>query len=99
MAKQATHYFVYLGHSTQTKNRLQEEFSNFLTTLEGTLINADRIEDLKQRIIKKATELNEKHKRCAALTIDFSKLYKDNGIYIQGFYFLTFQILKAYDNN
>lgn len=98
--KQPTHYFVYIGHSTQTKNRQQEEFSNYLNTLEGTLINAENVDGLKEKITAKAKELNEKHKRCTPLAIEFANLYKQNGFYIQGFYFLQFQILKAhYDGN
>ncbi|MBS7234244.1 hypothetical protein KHA90_24920 [Flavobacterium psychroterrae] len=98
--KKVTHYFVYVGHSTQTKNKLQEEFCNYLRSLQHTLIDAAKINDLKKEIRLKALELNEKHKRCAALVIGFSDLYTKTGFGITGFYFLTFQILQAhYDSN
>ncbi|PXY44496.1 hypothetical protein [Flavobacterium hydrophilum] len=99
MEKKTSHYFVYVGHSTSTKNKLQEEFSNYLNSLEGTLIKAKKIQDLKLEIILKSLELSKKHSRCTPLTITFSDLYRKNGFYINGFYFLTFQILNAYDSN
>lgn len=98
--KKVTHFFVYVGYSTQTKNKLQEEFSAYLKSLEGTLINTENIDDLQRKIREKSIELNEKHKRCSALIIGFSSLYTKTGFKIEGFYFLTFQILQAYyDNN
>jgi hypothetical protein len=94
--KKVTHYFVYVGHSTQTKNKLQEEFGNYLKSLEGTLITAEKIDDLQWQIRAKSLELNEKHKRCASLVIGFSRLYTKTGFQIDGFYYVTFQILQAH---
>lgn len=95
-----THYFVYVGHSTQTKNKLQDEFNSYLKSLQGTLVDANKLQLLKKRIIEKASELNQKYKRCTPLQISFSELHGRNGFMICGFYFLTFQILQAcYDSN
>lgn len=94
--KKPTHYFVFTGHSTQTKNNLQEEFMTFLKALQGTLIDADNLPRLQEMICAKASELNHKYHRCKALVISFSELYSKNGFMISGFYFLTFQIIEAY---
>lgn len=94
-----THYFVYTGHSTQTKNKLQEEFMTYLRSLQGKLIYAKDLHKLKQEISNKAVELNEKYKRCQPLIILFTDLYTKNGFMINGFYFLQFQIIEAYASN
>lgn len=95
-----THYFAYVGHSTQTKNKLQEEFKVYLESLQGTLIDANKLQWLKDKIIAKSIELNEKHKRCTPIKISFSELYTKGGVMINGFYFLVFHILQAsYDSN
>lgn len=100
MTTKPTHYFVNAGHSTQTKNKLQEEFKVYLESLQGTLIDADKLQELKDKIMAKSIELNEKHKRCTPIKILFSELYTKNGLMINGFYFLVFHILQAsYDSN
>lgn len=95
-----THYFVYVGHSTQTKNKLQLEFKQYLESLQGTLIDANKLQELKDKIIAKSIELNEKHKRCTPIKIPFVELYSKKGLMITGFNFIAFHILKAsYDSN
>ena len=93
----ATHYFVYTGHSTQTKNKLQEEFMAYLRGLQGTLVKAKDLIKLQNEIKAKAQELNEKYKRCQPLVLSFSNLYTKNGYTINGFHFLTFQVIQAYE--
>ena len=98
--KKVTHYFVYVGYATQTKNRLQEDFNKYLKSLEGDLIDSKNINKLKKQIIDKSIELNKVYNRCTPLQISFSDLYTKNGFMISGFHFLTFQILTAhYDSN
>ena len=98
--KKVTHYFVYVGHATQTKNRLQEDFNKYLKSLEGDLIDSKNINKLKKQIIDKSIELNKVYSRCTPLQISFSDLYTKNCFMISGFHFLTFQILTAhYDSN
>jgi hypothetical protein len=98
--KKVTHYFVYVGHATQTKNRLQEDFNKYLKSLEGDLIDSKNINKLKKQIIDKSIELNKVYSRCTPLKISFSDLHTKNGFMISGFHFLTFQILTAhYDSN
>ena len=95
-AQKPTHYFVYTGHGTQTKNILQAKFKDYLETLNGTLVNAENLQGLKKQIIDKSVELNGIHSRCTALKISFEECYSKTGLRISGFYFLTFNILKAY---
>ena len=52
--KKVTHYFVYVGHATQTKNRLQEDFNKYLKSLEGDLIDSKNINKLKKQIIDRS---------------------------------------------
>ncbi|MDX6187966.1 hypothetical protein SGQ83_01275 [Flavobacterium sp. Fl-318] len=99
MSKKATHYFVYVGHSTTTKNKLQEEFQKYLNSLSATLITADKLKELKKAIIDKSIELNVIHKRCTPLKISFSDGYYNKGLIISGFHSLIFHILNAYDVN
>ena len=94
-----THYFVYTGHATQTKNKLQEEFMAYLKSLQGTLVKAKDLIKLQNEIRAKAQELNEKYKRCQPLVLSFSNLYTKNGYTINGFHFLTFQVIHAYERN
>lgn len=94
-----SHYFVYTGHSTQTKNKLQKEFMAYLKSLQGKLVYAKQLYKLQNEIKSKEKELNEKYKRCQPLVITFSTLHTKNGYTIGGFPFLTFQVLEAYASN
>lgn len=96
---QVTHYFVYVGHSTQTKNKLQHEFKSYLESLSGMLVGEAFYSDLTKQIKTKSEELNQKHNRCQSLKIGFSELYSKKGSRIDGFYSLTFEILDACLNN
>ena len=97
--KKVTHYFVYVGHGTQTKNKLQEEFGNFLKEKSGVLIDYYDLDHLKLHIINKSKDFNAMHNRCTPLEIGFEDLYTKNGFMITGFHFLTFQILAAYNES
>lgn len=90
-----THYFVYVGHSTLTKNKLQESFFNYLFSFKYTLVISSDIAKLKKQIISKAMELNEQHKRCKPLKVHFERGYKNDGYMLCGFEFLTFYLYEA----
>lgn len=96
MSKKVTHYFVYVGHDTQTKNKLQSEFKEFLKSKSGVLVDYHDLNILKLHIINRAKELNAIHNRCTPLEISFYDLHSKNGLMISGFHFVTFQILEAY---
>jgi hypothetical protein len=94
--KKPSHYFVFVGHGTISKNKLQIEFKDYLKSLSGILINADKIEKLKDDIVQKSIELNQKYKRCKPLKIGYYNLYGNVGFSIDGFYDLQFHIIEAY---
>ncbi|MDN3675714.1 hypothetical protein QWY99_22020 [Flavobacterium branchiarum] len=98
MEKKVTHYFVYVGHSNATKNKLQDEFENYLKSLSATIIEVNKLEDLKSEIINKSLELNEIHRRCQGLKISIVDMHYSKGFMISGFHSLVFQILKGYGN-
>ena len=92
-----THYFVFTGHGTQTKNKLQKDFKDYLESLGGLLVDAEWLNGLKKLIIDKSIELNRKHHRCTPLNISFCDLaVRKEGYMISGYYFLTFNILAAH---
>lgn len=97
--KKVTHYFVYVGHSTQTKNNLQKDFSDYLKSLSGRLVRTENFEALKKEILEKATNLSKENNRCTPIKISFSYLYTKNGVMINGFHSVTFQILEAYGDD
>ncbi len=97
--KKVTHYFVYVGHSTNTKNKLQKEFSDYLKSLSGRLVKEYNFENLKTEIIEQANLLSNQNNRCTPIKISFSDLYTKNGLMINGFHFVTFQILEAYGDD
>lgn len=90
-----THYFVHLGQSTQTKNALQAEFYEYLQEFRGTLIDTQNLSALEYKILVRASQLNEKHKRCTPLQIEFHARHDQNGKALNGFPFLSFNILNA----
>lgn len=94
-----THYFVYCGHSTQTKNKLQKAFDDYINSLAGTIVKAANINQLKKEIIDKSIELNQQHNRCQPLKVSFESKYLDNGYMMSGFYFTTFYLIKGYERN
>jgi hypothetical protein len=91
-----THYFVDCGHTLQSKNKLQAEFSNYLLSLKGRLIDANNLLSLQNEIGAKKDELNAKHPRCSPLSISFWKPSGTKHIVLSGFYCLTFSIKDAY---
>lgn len=97
--KKVTHYFVYVGHSTQTKNKLQKDLKDYLHSLSGRLVKTENFEALKNEIIEKANSLSLENNRCTPIKILFSDLHTKNGVMINGFYIVTFQILEAYGDD
>jgi hypothetical protein len=91
-----THYYLEANNSLQTKNKLQAEFSTFLQSLRGKLIDAAKLPELKKRIMSKQTELNEKYPRCTPLNISFWNPSGGKKLIISGFYGVAFSINDAY---
>lgn len=95
MSKQITHYFCYVGHDTKAKNKLHQDFKDYLISMGGTLVEADKLKDLKSAILAVSREFNDSHKRCEPLELKFWETHKSNWA-ISGFYCQTFYIIPAY---
>ena len=52
MKGKPTHYYCFFGNGTQTKNKLQAEFSEFLRGMEGELYQASDLDKIKRYIIE-----------------------------------------------
>ena len=91
-----THYFIDCGHTLQSKNKLQEEFTNYLLSLKAKLIDVKKLSDLQNQIAIKKDELNAKHPRCTPINISFWSPSGSRSIILSGFYSLTFTIKDAY---
>ena len=90
-------YYCLLDNGTQTKNKLQAEFSEFLRGMEGELYQAANLDVIKRYIIEKAKELNKKYPRCKALEVSFKQYSKENYIhYLCGIEFNAFRLIPAY---
>lgn len=91
-----THYFLDATHSTQDKNKLQKEFSEYLHTLNKKLIDTSSLAKLKKDILKKVEELNTKYPRCTPICIWFHENTMTGCMAIHGFYGVTFYIKPAF---
>ncbi|WP_395049430.1 hypothetical protein [Flavobacterium sp.] len=94
--KKITHYIVNIGHSTQTKNKLQLEFLNYLNTLSGVLVEEKQKNDLICKIIEKSVELSQKYSRCTPISVHFDECYDKTGLKICGFYYMSVKLLYGY---
>lgn len=95
-----THYYLDCGHATQTKNKLQAEFSKYLHELNGKLIDAVKLSELKKSILEKQAELNAIYSRCTPLNITFWAPSNKDTLMISGFGFVCFYLRAAhYESN
>jgi hypothetical protein len=70
------HYLIVLGHTLQTKNRLELDAYNWLRhDLDRTLIKKEELENMKKQVANQITALSESHSRCKPLRYDW---YKNN---------------------
>ncbi len=88
-------YVCYLGHSTMTKNKLEEEFFQYLKSIDRIWVENEKISELKNDILKMYNQLCEKHHRCKPLKKEFSKTYHENGDFILYGSNATFYLLKT----
>ena len=63
MKEKPTHYYCLCTNNSKPKNKSQEEFLTFLKSIDMSLYEADKIEDLKVYILEKSEEINKKHRR------------------------------------
>ena len=57
-------YLTHHSYSTSAKNKLEEEFFNYLQSIDRILIEDYLIEDFKAEILRKYDEICQKHPRC-----------------------------------
>lgn len=94
-----THYYCDAGHNLSTKNKLQADFSKYLNSLKGRLIDANKLDSLKKEILAKQDELNAIYSRCKSINISWYSPGNE-AILISGFYCVSFSIRPAhYDSN
>ena len=91
-----THYYVHRSHGTKTTNKLQQEISLFLCSLDGKLIEASDLLEFQKIIIDTIELLNNKYKRCKPFKVSFENSggFKKN-IMLSGYYYENFYLLKA----
>jgi hypothetical protein len=90
-----THYYCHFGHSTATKNKLEDAFREYLKSLDTNLYDASDVVKLQKDIIKRSEALNTEYKRCKPLKISFWTPGDKNTIQISGFYCVSFHIHGA----
>lgn len=89
-----THYFLHISYTTKAKNRLYEEFECYLKALDGKMIPAFELEQLKKRIEEKVKELNATFFRCNPIKIYFTTFDLNRSIHVHGTH-VTFSIIPA----
>lgn len=57
-------YLTHQSYATAAKNKLEEEFFNYLQSIDRELIEDHKIEDFIAEILKKYDELCQKYSRC-----------------------------------
>lgn len=75
-----THYYCDFQSGTQTKNKLQNEFYDFLKGFDHRIYKVEDIVKLQEVVQNKVKELNAKHSRCKPLnaSLDNSYLYNND---------------------
>lgn len=88
-------YLFKFSHSYAQKNKLTEELSNFVESLDATLIKSAPAKTMFKLIIKKKLEqLHEKHSRCKPIEIQFQKNDDNESIYVPGSWHANIYLIK-----
>lgn len=90
-----THYYISASYGNKPKNKLQEEFGEYLKRWNGTLIDQADIVILKEQIETKAEELSNKHRRCKPLQLKWWDTYLGHTTINSEYDFVTFRIRPA----
>lgn len=85
-------YLAHYSYGTIPKNNLEAMFSNYLKTLDRTLIDNKDVEDFKLTIIKEYAFLCDKHSRCRPVEKNFHEMRGD--FYLHGTN-CEFKLLKS----
>lgn len=76
-------YLTHQSYATAAKNKLEEEFFNYLQSIDRELIEDHKIEDFKAEILKKYDELCQKYSRCKPIEKRFY-CHNDKDIHLFG---------------
>lgn len=71
-------YLTYQHYSTASKNKLEEEFYNYLKSIDRTLIEDNEIEDFKAEILQKYDDLCKEFPRCKPIKKSLSKMFSED---------------------
>jgi len=85
------YYMTYNGHQLATKNKLEKEVSEYIKTLDRTLIHEGNLVAFKEMVIEKIEEFNQKHPRCKPLKPYWDER-RNSDIFLSGIYFNHFTI-------
>lgn len=91
-----THYYFSATYGTKLKNKLQAELYDLLIDLDGLIIEEESLKNFMYNINKKASELNEKHRRCKPIEFGQYRLGSSShakNIMITGFEQMNLQLL------
>ena len=92
--KNTTHILCHFGHSTQTKNKLEKAFYDYLKSYDGDLFIATDIDLIIKSITLRAVGLSYEHPKCKPIpAISFED--EPQGMIMRGFYPVNFYIYKA----
>ena len=79
-----THFYLQKGHSTQQTSKVKKAVCAYLDSLDGKLIHAADLQQLKNLISEKIHEINLQFPRCKPVVIKF-----DNFGYGKGHWYVT----------
>jgi hypothetical protein len=71
-----TYYSIHLAYTNKSKNKLQQEFQNFIVREQRKLFS--KLKDLQDLITNEAEKLSKAYPRCKALDVTFF-CYKEDG--------------------
>lgn len=70
-------YLAYFRYGTVAKNKLEDDFSNYLKEIDRTLVPDQEIEDFKQEILDDYARLCAKHNRCKPMEKHYHEMNQD----------------------
>jgi hypothetical protein len=77
------HYLTVLGHTLQTKNKLEKAVLKHLQHIDRTLINAEDLARFKRTLTQNAAGFNAEYPRCKPVKLDWDKDEAKNDIILR----------------
>ena len=85
------YYMTYNGHQLATKNKLEKEVSEYIKTLDRTLVHETDLPKFKEEFLKNIDDISKKHPRCKPLKPYWDER-RNSDIFLSGIYFNHFTI-------